>query len=124
MSTAEKGGLIFGRIWYTLGIFSFDVSCFTTQTLSLMYPDYTGKAQPHPWTFFSMLIHLPHTHFVLFTVANIQKYLLNTEKESFHMDDDASSLETWKYTRSTLFPVIYDLFLGRNLREDTENTTR
>ena len=82
-----------------------------------MYPDYTGKVQPHPWTFFFYAA--SHTHFVLFTVANIQKYLLNIEKESFHMDDNASSLETWKYTRSTLFR---DLFLGRNLWEDMENT--
>ena len=32
--------------------FSFDVSSFTTQTLPLMYPDCTGKAHPHPWTYF------------------------------------------------------------------------
>ena len=31
---------------YMLGIFSFDVSCFTIQTIPLMYPDYTGKAHP------------------------------------------------------------------------------
>ena len=51
---------IYNRM-YTLGISSFDVSCFTTQTLPLMYLDYTGKA--HPSLDFSMLIHSPHTRF-------------------------------------------------------------
>ena len=32
---------------YMVGVFSFDVSCFTTQTLPLMYPHYAGKAHPY-----------------------------------------------------------------------------
>ena len=121
---------------YTLGISSFDVSCFTTQTLLLMYPDYTDKAHPSLDFFYAdtlashtLLASYPGlgtrlTRFILFTVANIHKYLLDsTEKESLHLDDDASSLETWKYTSNTLFLIIYYLFLGRNLRKDMENTT-
>ena len=101
-----------------------------------MYPDYTGKAHPSLDFFYAdtlashtLLASYPGlgtrlTRFILFTVANIHKYLLDsTEKESLHLDDDASSLETWKYTRNTLFLVIYYLFLGRNLRKDMENTT-
>ena len=74
---------------YTLGISSFDVSCFTTQTLPLMYPDYTGKAHPSLDFFYAdtlashtLLASYPGlgtrlTRFILFTVANIHKYLLD-----------------------------------------------
>ena len=37
------GPIIASTGGYTL---SFDVSCFTTQTLLLTFPDYTGKAHP------------------------------------------------------------------------------
>ena len=75
---------------YTLGISSFDVSCFTTQTLPLMYPDYTGKAHPSMDFFYAdtlashtLLASYPGlgtrlTRFIfIFTVANIHKYLLD-----------------------------------------------
>ena len=74
---------------YTLGISIFDVSCFTTQTVPLMYPDYTGKAHPSLDFFYADTL-ASHTllasyrglgrrltRFILLTVANIHKYLLD-----------------------------------------------
>ena len=72
---------------------------------------YTGKTHPHPW-----LIHSPHTRFVMIIMVpwpTFRYAYLAIEKESFHLDDDASSLEAWQYTRNTLFLVLYNLFLGR-----------
>ena len=77
---------------YMLGISSFDVSCFITQTLPLMYPEYTGKAHPSldfvyadTLASHTLLASYPGlgtrpTRFI-FTVANIHKYLLGDYRE-------------------------------------------
>ena len=83
-----------------------------TQTHPLMY---TGKAHPHPWTYADTLAsHTCHDNHGCYSPWPTFRYAyLTIEKESFHLDDDACSLEAWQYTRNTIFLVLYDLFLGR-----------
>ena len=74
---------------------------------------YTGKAHPHPWTYADTLASHTLCHDNVVIESTFRYAYLTIEKESFHLDDDASSLEAWQYTRNILFLVIYDLFLGR-----------